>query len=264
MADEIRRLIRVRTRKAANFKRDGFGKKPQLSSSWRKPRGQHNKQREQKKAKGNLPKPGFGSPISVRGMHPSGFFEILVHTIDDLEGLNPKSQAVRIASTVGGKKRAAIQDKALASGLRVLNAKAAEPVKKTPSAAPEEKKAVKEVPEKKKPVKKAKAAAETKKKPDKVRKEPAQEVKAPAKKKTREPGQTEPVTEQEPKKEQKRKASKPAAETAPESKPKKPGKVKAKPADAEPPKESKPATKSGSKSAAKPKKKTGKEVKGNE
>ena len=93
------------------------------SDSWRKPRGQHNKQREQKKAKGALPKPGYGSPIAVRGMHPSGFFEMLVTSEKDLEGLNPKTHAVRIGGTVGTRKRVVLQDKAVAAGLKVLNAK---------------------------------------------------------------------------------------------------------------------------------------------
>ncbi|MCX6690171.1 MAG: 50S ribosomal protein L32e [Methanoregula sp.] len=121
MTTEIKRLIRVRTDKGAEFKRDGYGKKKQLSASWRKPRGQHNKQREQKKAKGALPKPGFGSPIAVRGMHPSGFFEVLAFTLRDLEGLDPKTQAVRISATVGNRKRIAMQEKAISSGLKVLN-----------------------------------------------------------------------------------------------------------------------------------------------
>ena len=100
MTTETKRLIRVRTAKGAVFKRDGFGKKKQLSDSWRKPRGQHNKQREQKKAKGNLPKPGFGSPVAVRGMHPSGFFEVLVFTEKDLENLdaNPRRSGYQPAS----------------------------------------------------------------------------------------------------------------------------------------------------------------------
>ncbi len=95
----------------------------QLSDSWRKPRGQHNKQREQKKAKGALPKPGFGSPIAVRGMHPSGFFEVLVSSVKELEGLDPKTQAVRIGATVGERKRVGLQEKALAAGFKVLNAR---------------------------------------------------------------------------------------------------------------------------------------------
>lgn len=138
MTTEIKRLIRVRTDKGAVFKRDGFGKKKQLSDSWRKPRGQHNKQREQKKAKGALPKPGFGSPVAVRGMHPSGFFEVLVFTLQDLEGLDPKTQAVRISATVGTRKRIGLQEKAISAGLKVLNARVMEETE-TSEEAPETK-----------------------------------------------------------------------------------------------------------------------------
>ena len=134
MATEVKRLIRVRTDKGATFKRDGFGKKRQLSDSWRKPRGQHNKQREQKKAKGALPKPGYGSPIAVRGMHPSGFFEVLVASIKELEGLDNKTHAVRISATVGDRKRVALQDAAVAAGLKVLNIHTVKPkAKKAPA-----------------------------------------------------------------------------------------------------------------------------------
>ena len=113
----------MRVEKGATFKRDGYGKKKQLSDSWRKPRGQHNKQREQKKAKGALPKPGFGSPIAVRGMHPSGFFEVLVSSVKELEGIDPKTHAIRIGATVGDRTRAGLQEKALAAGFKVLNAR---------------------------------------------------------------------------------------------------------------------------------------------
>jgi large subunit ribosomal protein L32e len=123
MTTEIKRLIRVRTDKGATFKRDGYGKKRQLSDSWRKPRGQHNKQREQKKAKGALPKPGFGSPIAVRGMHPSGFFEVLISSVKELEGIDPKTHAVRIGATVGERTRVGLQEKAIAEGFKVLNAR---------------------------------------------------------------------------------------------------------------------------------------------
>jgi large subunit ribosomal protein L32e len=125
MTTEIKRLIRTRVEKGATFKRDGFGKKRQLSDSWRKPRGQHNKQREQKKAKGALPKPGFGSPVAVRGMHPSGFFEVLVSSLKELEGINPKTHTVRIGATVGDRKRLVLQETALSAGIKVLNVRAA-------------------------------------------------------------------------------------------------------------------------------------------
>ena len=210
MTTETKRLIRVRTEKGAVFKRHGFGTKPQLSDSWRKPRGQHNKQREQKKAKGNLPKPGFGSPVAVRGMHPSGFFEVLVFTEKDLENLDVKTHAIRISAGVGARKRKVLQEKAAASGIKILNArvikervaeeKPAEPAKdatkakKDAKGAPAKKSASKAEPAKKKgavekkPVKavasKSKSAAkETEKKEEKAAKPKVKEsAKAPAKK----------------------------------------------------------------------------------
>ena len=211
MTTETKRLIRVRTEKGAVFKRDGFGKKRQLSDSWRKPRGQHNKQREQKKAKGALPKPGYGSPVAVRGMHPSGFFEVLVFTESDLENLDVKTQAIRISAGVGGRKRKALQEKAAEAGFKILNTRVIKaPVKKEKPAEPEKdeakdkKESKKEAPakksvsktedakkkgaEEKKPVKssasKSKPAAkETEKKEEKAAKPKAKEAaKAPAKK----------------------------------------------------------------------------------
>ena len=259
MPDEIRRLIRVRTRKGASFKRDGFGKKSQISSSWRKPRGLHNKQRKQKKAKGNLPKPGFGSPIAVRSMHPSGFFEVLVHTVDDLEGLDPKVQAVRIASTVGNRKRMAIQDKAITAGLRVLNAKAVKPVEKPgPSVETEEEdreepKTTKEVPRQK-----VKPVTEKRKETPKAKKTPKKSPKEPVSKEITEPEDAKPSEEPEMQKPKSPKA-KAKKQTGTEEKPKKTAKPKP-----EPSKEAKAPKKAVTKPAGKPRKKTGTGVKDDE
>ena len=255
MADEIRRLIQVRTRKGARFKRDGFGKKSQISDSWRKPRGQHNKQREQKKAKGNLPKPGFGSPIAVRGMHPSGFYEVLVYTVDDLEGLDAKTQAVRIAAKVGNRKRTGIQEKALSAGLKVLNAREiTSSLKKTP-VAPVKVKAKKEKPQKKEQKKTAKPKSMKKAKEAPKAKE---EKKIPAKPVSKKTVKSEPA-EEKPKKAEKPKAQKAKAEATAEKKPKKSSKPKSESA-----KETKTKPKTAPKPATKPKKKTGTGVKDNE
>jgi large subunit ribosomal protein L32e len=185
MTTEVKRLIQVRTDKGARFKRDGYGKKRQLSDSWRKPRGQHNKQREQKKAKGALPKPGFGSPVAVRGMHPSGFFEVLVTSLKDLEGLDPKTQAVRLGATVGTRKRTIIQEQAIAAGLKVLNARIVKAKAKKAPAKPVAKEEGKRK-EEKRPAetKKAEKKAPAKKAAAKPRAESAEkaEKKAPAKK----------------------------------------------------------------------------------
>ena len=64
---------------------------------------------------------GFRGPKAARGMHPSGFVEVLVHNDKGLEDLDPKRQAIRIAHGVGGRKRNVIQEKADDLGIRVLN-----------------------------------------------------------------------------------------------------------------------------------------------
>ena len=123
MDAETKRLIRVRAAKRARFKRGGYGTKKQLSDSWRRPRGLQSKQRLQKKAKGAHPTPGFGSPVAVRGLHPSGNEDILVHNPQELEALDAATQAARIAGAVGMKKREVMQARAAELGLKVLNPK---------------------------------------------------------------------------------------------------------------------------------------------
>ena len=246
MATEVKRLIRVRTDKGASFKRDGFGKKRQLSDSWRKPRGQHNKQREQKKAKGALPKPGFGSPIAVRGMHPSGFFEVLVASIKELEGLDYKTQAVRISATVGDRKRVALQDAAIAAGLKVLNVHTVKSkAKKTP----------------------AKDVAKDEGKTKKDEKKPVKSKAAPAPAK-KEAAKAKPASKSEEKKMPARKEAKPKAEKAAETpvkKEKAPAKATKAPAkSAGKVTEAKPKTAAKPASATKAKKKTDSGVKKNE
>ena len=237
MTTEVKRLIQVRTDKGARFKRDGYGKKRQLSDSWRKPRGQHNKQREQKKAKGALPKPGFGSPVAVRGMHPSGFFEVLVTSLKDLEGLDPKTQAVRLGATVGTRKRTIIQEQAVAAGLKVLNARVVRTTTAKPAKAkPVKKDEGKEKKEKAPAPKKAKAAAPAKKevkktaaaKPKAEKTAEKAEKKAPVKKLVSKPKTEKTEKKAEKKAPTKKAAAKPKAEKAVEAKPKPAAKLKAK------------------------------------
>jgi large subunit ribosomal protein L32e len=134
MADEKMRLIRVRNGVRPRFQRRGVHEKKRLADVWRKPKGRHNKLRRQIKAKGRLPRPGFGSPAAVRGLHPCGLSDILVHNEGMLLPLDPAVHAVRIAGGVGMKKRMGIQRKAMEAGLRILNPRKAE----APAEEPEE------------------------------------------------------------------------------------------------------------------------------
>ncbi|RLI76324.1 50S ribosomal protein L32e [Archaeoglobales archaeon] len=124
----LKRLLRVRQRLKARkpeFKRYCAHKKLRLrNKSWRRPRGLDNKLRIRyggKKSGRIVVNVGFGSPKAVRGLHPSGYEEVLVRNPKELDTINPKRQAVRIASQVGMKKRLAIEDKAKELGLKILN-----------------------------------------------------------------------------------------------------------------------------------------------
>jgi large subunit ribosomal protein L32e len=138
MADEKMRLIRMRAGNRARFQRRGIHEKLRLADVWRKPKGRHNKLRRQIKAKGPLPRPGYGSPAAVRGLHPSGLSDILVHNEGMLAPLDPKLHAVRIAAGVGMKKKIVIQKMAMDAGFRVLNPRQAPAIEEEPAEETEE------------------------------------------------------------------------------------------------------------------------------
>ncbi|MFB6119092.1 50S ribosomal protein L32e [Halosegnis sp.] len=120
--DETERLLAVRSRvDTPQFNRQDYHKKKRTPSSWRRPRGGLSKQRKGVKGKGDKVEAGFRTPEPVRGLHPSGFEEVHVHNTDDLEGVDGDRQAVRIGSTVGARKREAIEEVAEERGIRVLN-----------------------------------------------------------------------------------------------------------------------------------------------
>jgi len=120
--DEAERLLAQRRREGKpQFNRQDHHKKKRVSTSWRRPRGQLSKQRKGVKGKGDTVEAGFRTPEAVRGLHPSGFEEVRVHNVDDLEGVDGDTQAVRIASKVGGRKRETIEEVAEDRGIRVLN-----------------------------------------------------------------------------------------------------------------------------------------------
>lgn len=104
-----------------SFKRQDHHKKKRVPTSWRRPQGSHSKRRKQVKGKGGKAGVGHRSPKEARGLHPSGFEEVLVHRPEDMEDVDPETQAVRIAGSVGGRKRERIEERALDDEIRVLN-----------------------------------------------------------------------------------------------------------------------------------------------
>lgn len=103
------------------FKRQDYHMKKRTPESWRRPRGGLSKQRRGMKSRGPKVAPGFKSPKAARGLHPSGFEEVRVHNADDLADIDGDTQAVRIASKVGARKRERIEEICEDEEIRVLN-----------------------------------------------------------------------------------------------------------------------------------------------
>jgi large subunit ribosomal protein L32e len=124
MDNEGKRLLGIRNkmnRKRPEFHRQEWFRYKKLGTSWRRPRGKHSKLREKKGYRHAWVESGYRGPVKVRNLHPSGFKEVYVSTLADLEKINPKTDAARISSKVGMKKRRVIQEKAKASGIKLLN-----------------------------------------------------------------------------------------------------------------------------------------------
>ncbi|MCL4329824.1 MAG: 50S ribosomal protein L32e [Candidatus Thermoplasmatota archaeon] len=124
LTDEEKRLLKKKNelaRKRVEFHRQEWHRYKKLGDSWRKPRGKHSKLREQIDTRIPIVDAGFRGPRSVRGLHPSGFREVLVHTPGDLDKIDASRSAARIGSTVGSRKREIIEKRAQELNIRVLN-----------------------------------------------------------------------------------------------------------------------------------------------
>ncbi len=108
-------------RKLPKFLRQSWQAYKRLGKKWRRPRGIHSKLRRKERGKGFIPKPGYGAPKSLKWLHPSGMKEVLVFNVNDLQKIDSKTEAVKIAHAVGKRKRAEILKKAEEKKIKVLN-----------------------------------------------------------------------------------------------------------------------------------------------
>lgn len=114
----------VKRKKPKFIRHEGWRYK-RLKPGWRKPRGLDNKMRKKIKGWPQKVNVGYRGPKIARGLHPSGYREILVYKELDLKKINSKTEAVRIAHTVGKRKRAKILSEARKKKITVLNIKEA-------------------------------------------------------------------------------------------------------------------------------------------
>lgn len=124
LSDEQKRSLKIRhtiKKRTPEFKRQEWFRYKKLGTAWRKPRGLHSKMRKHKGYRPDVVSIGYGSPSKSRFLHPSGFKEVMVYNVKDLEKIDPESQAARVGHSVGTRKRIVIEEKAEEKGIRVLN-----------------------------------------------------------------------------------------------------------------------------------------------
>jgi large subunit ribosomal protein L32e len=133
---EIRRRVKA---KKPEFIRQESWRYKRLKENWRRPKGIDNKMRRKVKGWPQTVNTGYRGPKATRGLHPSGYQEILVYNVDDLKKVDSKTQAIRIAHTVGKKKRAQIITEARKKRIVILNVKEIKEAKEAEEAVEEEK-----------------------------------------------------------------------------------------------------------------------------
>jgi len=127
--DETKKALKLREqqkKKQPAFRRQEWFRYKRLGESWRRPKGLHSKMRKNLKYRSPRARVGYRKVKAARGLHPSGFEDVLVHNLKELQEVNPKTQAARIGRTVGNRKRKDLQEYAKEKNIRILNWKEVE------------------------------------------------------------------------------------------------------------------------------------------
>jgi large subunit ribosomal protein L32e len=162
---ELLQLRKKIADKRPDFVRQESWRYKKLATNWRKPKGKDNKMRKQVSGVPALVKVGYKGPRKSRGLHPSGYNDVLIFNTNDLTRIDSKVDAIRIAHGVGYKKRLDILSEATKLKIKVLNPGKIEKVEKV------------ETKPKKEVEKVEKAEVKPKKEVEKVEIKPKKEVK---------------------------------------------------------------------------------------
>jgi len=109
-------------KKQPAFIRQDAHKRKRLPKVWRSPTGWHNKVGDNKRGYRKHLKGGYQTPKAVRGLNKDGLLPVLVSTLAELSGLDNKTHVVIVSGKLGGKKKVAIINAALAAGFTLQNA----------------------------------------------------------------------------------------------------------------------------------------------
>jgi large subunit ribosomal protein L32e len=135
---ELKLRARAKNKKPKFIRAESW-KYDRFSVSWRRPRGLDNKIRRKIKGWPAGVSVGYKGPKIARGLHPSGYREVLVNNVQELSIVDPSTQAIRIAHTVGKRKRGLIIAEAKKLNIKILNIKVSAEAEKKEEEETEEK-----------------------------------------------------------------------------------------------------------------------------
>ncbi|MGC8832200.1 MAG: 50S ribosomal protein L32e [Thermoproteota archaeon] len=93
-----------------------------LEEGWRRPRGKDSKMRLRVKGWPKSVRIGYGTPRSVKGLHPSGLKPILISSKQDLENAgSPEGKILVFSSKLGRRLRETLAKEASSRGFIVAN-----------------------------------------------------------------------------------------------------------------------------------------------
>ena len=113
----MKKIVKNRRKKVKSSRVNSHRYK-RLDSNWRKPKGKDARDKINNKA--NVPKIGRSIDRKFRGVHPSGLKELLVRNLNDLNKVKD-GYGIRIAHTVGKKKKLEIVKEAKKKGIKIFN-----------------------------------------------------------------------------------------------------------------------------------------------
>lgn len=122
-------MARIAKKRHPKFLRPNYGRssRGRVGRAWRAPRGIDNKKRQKIKYMGASPSIGYRNAKALRGMRKDdGLIERLVHNAAEadavlLEKDAPKMYFVKMAGSLGEKKRVDIRVKCSHAGVKVSN-----------------------------------------------------------------------------------------------------------------------------------------------
>ena len=108
-------------KKRPSFRRVESWRYKRINDSWRKARGIDSQTRKKEKSGVKSPSVGYRGPKKVRSLHPSGYKEVQIVSINDLKNLNKNTNAIKISRKLGAKKRIFLIDYCQKRGFKILN-----------------------------------------------------------------------------------------------------------------------------------------------